>query len=229
MGYQSQWDGQRDAILAVANRVKAANPSAWEEVKVPGQKSRRFISLVAAECQSRVSVSIGCNLKRGGPEVSLDVLAMPNASGCRDASGIYEGLELRDIINSAEGPNANLAWGDATPATIAANVSGGWIKTATSGTPPPVTMPSYEDLGGDAYFAEAVGKPLAEDMATATATHGGGPLNAGSSTWFSRPIFRILHAYANGQTPDKDAIIKSVRNEWRSVLRSQGATGLPPL
>lgn len=147
MSYQSTWNPRRDDILAAANRVKAANPGAWEEVKVPGQTSRRFISLVADECQRTVSPGIGCNLKRGGPEVSLDVLAMPNASGCRDATGTFEGLELRDIIGGAEGPNPSIIWGDATQATIDSGNPGGWIKNASSvpaPQPPPQTFP-YPD------------------------------------------------------------------------------------
>jgi len=137
MSYQSQWDDRKQDILDAANRVKDQNPGAWEEVKVPGQPSRRFISLVAAECQRTVSVEVGCNAKRGGPEVSLDVLAMPNPSGCRDATGTYPGLELRDIIGGAEGPNPSIIWGDATQATIDSGNPGGWIKTVTTPGPPP--------------------------------------------------------------------------------------------
>lgn len=103
------------------------------------------------------------------------------------------------------------------------------LPTPSPAQPPAVTMPSYEDLGGDAYWRSAIGVPLQEDMTKATSEHGGGPLNDGSSVWFSRPIFLILHAYASGQTPDRAAIIKKVRNEWRAVLTQQGAQGLPPL
>ena len=79
-------------------------------------------------------------------------------------------------------------------------------------------MPSYEDLGGDAYWRTEIGRVLQADLALAGQT-----MNDGSSVWFSRPIFRILHAYASGQEPDRPAIIKSVRNEWRAIL------GLPVL
>lgn len=129
MSYQSIWIAKRDQILAAAERVKQANPVAWEQVKVPGQPSRLFIGLVAAECQVTVDAKIGCNLKRGGPDVSLDVLAMPNATGAADKTGTFPGLELIDIINGAEGPNPSLVWGDATQKTIDAGVPGGWIKS----------------------------------------------------------------------------------------------------
>lgn len=85
-------------------------------------------------------------------------------------------------------------------------------------TPQPPTMPSYEAIGGDSFFRAQIGVPLQADMALAGQT-----LNDGSSVWFSRPTFRILEAYAKGQTPDTAAIIKSVRNEWRAIL------GLPQL
>ncbi|MEO8680390.1 MAG: hypothetical protein ABI665_15165 [Vicinamibacterales bacterium] len=90
--------------------------------------------------------------------------------------------------------------------------------------PRPLTLPSYEDLGGDAYWRAEIGVPLQADMAIKTPLHPEGQtLNDGSTVWISRPIFRILHAYLSGQTPDRPAIIRSVRNEWRAVL------GLPPL
>ena len=85
-------------------------------------------------------------------------------------------------------------------------------------------IPSYAELGDDAFFRAEIGTPLQADMTTAGQT-----LNDGSSVWFSRPIYRILAAYARGERPDVAAIVKSVRNEWRAELRKQGATGLPPL
>lgn len=144
MAYVSIWIAKKDLILAAAERVKTRHPAAWEEVKVPGQKSRTFISLVAAECQQAVDVRIGCNLKRGGPETSLDVLAMPNISGARDATGTFQGLELIDIVADAESPAANIAWVDVTQKTIDSGVPGGWISTASSvpgPTPPPTALP----------------------------------------------------------------------------------------
>ena len=138
MSYQSIWIVKKNEILACAEKVKTANPAAWAEVKVPGQQSRTFISLVATECQKSVSETIGCNLKRGGPEVSIDVLAMPNDTGAVDATGTFAGLELIDIIAGAEGPDPSLVWGDVTQKTMDAGVPGGWLKSAT---PQPVPTP----------------------------------------------------------------------------------------
>lgn len=127
MPYQPLWTSRKAEILAAAARVQTNNPAAWQELKVPGQTSRAYIQLVAADCQSTVSPEIGCNLKRGGPEMSLDVLAMPNPTGCVDATGTYPGLELIDIVGGAEGPNPTLGWLDQTQKTMDAGVSGGWV------------------------------------------------------------------------------------------------------
>ena len=79
--------------------------------------------------------------------------------------------------------------------------------------PPPPVVPSYEALGGDAFFRSAVGVPLAADMALAGQT-----LNDGSSVWFARTIYSLLVAHLKGGPVDPDAIVKKHRNEWRQVL-----------
>lgn len=202
MGYQSLWASKSRAILDVAERVKTQYPAAWEEVKVAGQKSRLFISLVAAQCQKSISADIGCNLKRGGPDVSLDVLAMPNSSGARDASGKFPGLELIDIINGAEGPNPSIVWGDATQKTIDAGVPGGWIKGETVKP----THSSSAAYPGDQSFDE-VGVALFADYAEA-----GRVPDAQMGRWIGRTTFD----YLSGMTMADS--IKKHRAEWRSAL-----------
>ena len=208
MAYQPLWTSKRQAILDVAERIKAQYPQAWDEVKVPGQASRTFISLVAAECQKTISADIGCNLKRGGPDVSLDVLAMPNSSGARDASGKFPGLELIDIINGAEGPTPSLVWGDQTQKTIDAGVPGGWVQSAgTTPGPAPSSIQPYPDenvwFGGvyepavAACYQEA-GKPF--------------PDNSAAFRWFSRCGWLI----GNGMT--KEAAMDKCIKELRAAL-----------
>ena len=143
--YRPEWASHERMILDAAQWVKDNNPGAWNELKVPGQKSRRYINLVSMRL-IEMGIPAGVNLKRGGPDVSIDVLALPNASGCRDATGTYPGLELRDIVNGAEGPHPTLVFGDATPATIAADVPGGWRAGSISAEvpvpqPPAVAFP----------------------------------------------------------------------------------------
>lgn len=223
MAYQSVWIAKRDQILAAAERVKAANPAAWEEVKVPGQPSRRFIGLVAAECQVTVSPQIGCNLKRGGPDVSLDVLAMPNASGAADKTGTFAGLELIDIINGAEGPNPSLTWGDATQKTIDAGVPGGWIKTpaAQPGPGPSPQYPTYESLGGDEG-----GKKITRILETDYRRAEKPGLDGECGTWPHRTNYDFL----TGICKTVEESIAKHQQEWRKALNDERVSqGKPPI
>ena len=206
--YQPLWTSKRQAILDVAERIKAQHPAAWAEVKVPGQPSRTFILLVAAECQRTISDDIGCNLKRGGPDVSLDVLAMPNPTGARDASGKFAGLELIDIINGAEGPNPSLVWGDATQKTIDAGVPGGWVQSAsTTPLPVPSAIQPYPDevewFGG--VYEPAVAACYREAGSVF-------PDNSAAFRWFSRCGWLI----GNGMT--KEAAMAKCIKELRAAL-----------
>jgi len=224
MSYQSQWDDRKQDILDAATRVKDQNPGAWEEVKVPGQKSRRFISLVAAECQSRVSVDIGCNLKRGGPDVSLDVLAMPNPSGCRDATGTYPGLELRDIIGNAERADANISWGDATQATIDSGNPGGWIKTGIVAPPAPAAQPpgreeALNELNWlDAYYASPEGLQRPQGLSL-----NGKPDFEGIAAWFIE-IYQRERMAGKSPAGARIAYVTQIRQSAEWLARHPGET-----
>jgi hypothetical protein len=78
---------------------------------------------------------------------------------------------------------------------------------------PVLTVPGYEALGGDAFFREQVGKPLAADYAEA-----GQAFNDGTAVWFSRTTYVLIEAALKGTTVD----MRARRNEWRAAL------GLPP-
>lgn len=147
MSYVSTWRDRAEEILTIARMVKDANPAAWEEVKVHGQKSRRFINLVSMSCIN-AGIPAGVNLKRGGPEESLDALALPNATGARDSMNKFPGLEIVDIVVSAERADARIDWVDVTQATIDGGTIGGW-KAGSLVTqppqPPPAPMFPYPD------------------------------------------------------------------------------------
>lgn len=198
-----------------AARTKYAD--AWTHAHVDGDLRRyEFIKLLAADIHAK-NAKVGNNGKRGNPlDLSMDALNIL-CDVAESAGRTPEGLPcvVVDVIGGAGGPNPQPVWNvfDTFVEGSGANVKPGAVPT------PQPTIPSYEALGGDAYWREELGVPLQSDMALANA----GPLNDGSSVWFSRPIYRILEAYAKGQTPDRPAIIKSVRNEWRAIL------GLPPL
>ena len=212
MAYSTVWASKRQAILDVAERIKAQHPAAWAEVKVPGQPSREFISLVAAECQQTISADIGCNLKRGGPEVSLDVLAMPNSSGARDATGKFPGLELVDIIGGAEGgsshPEPSIVWGDVTQKTIDAGVPGGWVQSG--GTTPGPAQGSIQPYPDETLWWGGVYEP-----AVAECYHEAGkpfPDNSAAFRWFSRCGYSIR----DGMT--KEAAMDKCIKELRAAL-----------
>ena len=212
MAYQSLWASKRQSILDVAERIKAQHPQAWAEVKIPGQPSREFISLVAAECQRTISAEIGCNFKRGGPEVSLDVLAMPNSSGARDATGTFPGLELVDIIGGAEGgsshPEPTIIWLDQTQKTIDAGVPGGWIQSGgTTPGPAPGLIQPYPDE--NAWFGGVYEPAVAACYREAGSVF---PDNSAAFRWFSRCGYSIR----DGLT--KEAAMDKTVKELRAAL-----------
>ena len=80
-------------------------------------------------------------------------------------------------------------------------------------------IPSYAELGDDAFFRAMIGVPLQADMLQA-----GQQLNDGSSVWFSRATYEILtEAIKAGHMIDVAPIVKKYRNQWRAILN------LPPV
>jgi hypothetical protein len=84
---------------------------------------------------------------------------------------------------------------------------------------PRPSLPDYQALGGDAFFAREVGTPLEQDVQAAGQT-----LNAGSAMWVARTIHSLIAAFQkHGDHRDAPAVLKRHRNEWRAAL------GQPPL
>lgn len=127
-----------------------------------------------------------------------------------------------DFIIGAGGPNPGPGWGgDAEPLYTHADAHNPEDHgLGSAAPPPPVQIPSYAQLGDDAFFRAMVGVPLQADYLAA-----GQQLNDGSSVWFSRTVYRLMAAFlkANGQPIDAAKEVKIVRNEWRAIL------GLPAL
>lgn len=95
--------------------------------------------------------------------------------------------------------------------------------------PPSIRIPSYSDLGDDAFFRATVGVPLAADARLAGET-----LNDGSSVWFSRLTYRLMAAalkhQMGGPSPNPLAEQKIVRGEWRAIMKANNpAVEFPPL
>ena len=124
-----------------------------------------------------------------------------------------------DFIGGAGGTNPQPGWIVDEPRYSASD----WIDPFDHGlgqqAPPSVYLPSYGELGDDAFFRSQIGVPLQADMSIAGQT-----LNDGSSVWFSRTTYEILtEALKAGHMIDAAPIVKKYRNQWRAIL------GLPPL
>lgn len=91
--------------------------------------------------------------------------------------------------------------------------------------PPARPLVDYHAMGDDAFFNAAIGATLEADMALA-----GQGMNAGSAGWIARTVFRVMRSFDRyGDHRETDAIVRDVRNQWRSVLRSQNPSlQLPP-
>ncbi len=118
-----------------------------------------------------------------------------------------------DVIAGAGGPNPSPVW---NPFTTLVEGSGANVVPKPP-TPQPV-VPSYESLGGDAFFRANIGVPLQADMALVGQT-----LNDGSSVWFSRTCYDCIVARFHDPKADLAPICLKHRNEWRAIL------GLPPI
>jgi len=126
-----------------------------------------------------------------------------------------------DFIGGAGGANPQPSWGVGEHLYTHADAHdpGDHGIGGTAPSPMPA-IPSYGELGDDAFFRAMIGVPLQADMLSV-----GQPLNDGSSVWFSRTTYRLMAALlaSNGQPVDVNGIVRSVRNEWRQIL------GLPPV
>lgn len=132
-----------------------------------------------------------------------------------------------DFIGGAGGPNPQPGWIVDAPRYSAKD----WVdpfdhKLGAPVPPPTPQIPSYGQLGDDAFFRAMIGVPLFADYLMADAAgHPDAKPNDGMSVWFSRPIYLLLAAFmaSNGQPVDVNGIVRRVRNEWREKLR------LPPV
>jgi hypothetical protein len=128
-----------------------------------------------------------------------------------------------DFIGGAGGPNPRPGWLVDAPRYSAKD----WMDPfehaaeAPAPLPPPAALriPSYGELGDDAFFRTEIGVPLEADMLQA-----GQQLNEGSSVWFSRTTYDVLtEAIKAGHAIDAAPIVRRHRNQWRAAL------GLPPV
>lgn len=207
--YHPTWVARRQEILDIANDVKLANPEAWNELKVPHQESRRFINLVSIALLE-AGIPGGVNLKRGGPQQSIDALALPNDTGASDSTGTYAGIEIIDIVNGAEGPNPSLTWNDVTQITIDSGNGGGWKAGSLDGdTPGAPVYPSYEELGGDEG-----GKKITRQLEADYRRAGRPGLDGDCGAWQQR----VSYDFLTGVCKTVEESINKHRQEWCDAL-----------
>lgn len=220
MAYQAKWIARRDEILAIASDVRTANPAAWDELKIPGQESRTYINLVSIALLE-AGIPGGVNLKRGGPQESIDALAFPNDTGARDSTGTYAGLEIVDIVGGAETPNPSITWGDVTQVTIDTGNPGGWKAGSVGQTPHPPTIPSYEAMGGD-EGGKKFSRILEADYKRAEKPGVDGDFGA----W----PWRTSYDFIAGICATVEASIAKHQPEWRKALNDERVSqGKPPI
>lgn len=99
-----------------------------------------------------------------------------------------------------------LTLGRLTEATFAPTVPG--CKSQVPSPKPEPQPPAHKPYPGDAFFVEKIGAVLEADYAEAGQT-----LNAGSATWFARPIW----GYVNEGLTIEQAVARA-RKEWRAAL-----------
>lgn len=124
-----------------------------------------------------------------------------------------------DFIGGAGGANPQPGWIVGTYEYTHKDAHDPGDHGIGTSAPPEVFIPSYGELGDDAFFRASIGVPLQADMLLA-----GQQLNDGSSVWFSRTTYEILtEALKAGQMIDVQPIVRKYRNQWRAIL------GQPPV
>ena len=158
------------------------------------------------------------HLKKSSGQSNLHHHAEDSALFLSDADGQSQAV---DFIGGAGGPNPQPGWIVDEPRYSAKD----WIDPfehridEAAPAPRPPYIPSYGQLGDDAFFRTQIGVPLQADMALAGQT-----LNDGSSVWFSRTTYEILaESLKAGRQIDAAPIVRKYRNQWRAIL------GLPPI
>lgn len=135
--------------------VRELYPEAWACAHTSRACAEDFVKLVASYLHYEVDPQVGLNGKRGGEELSQDVIAYPSANGKSRDVNTGAMLAVIDFIGGAGGPNPTVTWGEVwDPANIPTKAR--WIKPArvhdTAPAPPnptptpPAPTPTPVDL-----------------------------------------------------------------------------------
>lgn len=193
------------------------NPNTFACAHTSAPCGHNFVKLVGCKLNPEPSDGPwGWNGKRGNPnDLSYDALNYRGFGPGTDITNPGVPVTVIDFIVSAGVPGASVGW---NPFSDPVASSGAWVKPQCKGdvpvdSPGPVVPPASKPYPGDEFFILQVGAWLVHDY-----TEAGQTLNAGSSVWFSRTIWRYVH---EGMTIEQSTA--QSRKEWRAAL------GLPPV
>jgi hypothetical protein len=173
-----------------------------------GARAWAFIRRVAWVLHSTVDQRFGLNGKRGSiTDISYDALNFKGEGTDTDPDNPDNPsgkATVIDVIGGAGGPSPVVAWFAVTDPNSPTKAR--WIKPCGEAQkpPPPVVKP----YPGDQFFIEQIGQQLEWDYAEA-----GQRLNAGSSVWFARTIWRHVN---EGMSMEQSTA--QSRTEWRAAL-----------
>jgi hypothetical protein len=192
--------------IAVVQSVADADPVRFKCAHTPQACGRDFIKALACELY-KTDPRFGLNGKRGSlTDISYDALNFKGEGTDTDPDNPDNPsgqATVIDVIGGAGGPSPVVAWFSVTDPNSPTKAR--WIKPCGTSAPPPPTTKPYP---GDQFFIEKIGQQLEWDYAEAGQT-----LNAGSSVWFSRTIWRHVN---EGMTMEQSTA--QSRKEWRAAL-----------
>jgi hypothetical protein len=192
--------------VAVVQSVADADPVRFRCAHTGAACARDFIKALACELY-KTDPRFGLNGKRGSlTDISYDALNFKGEGTDTDPDNPDNPsgkATVIDVIGGAGGPSPVVAWFSVTDPN--APTKARWIKPCGTTTPTP---PAVKPYPGDQFFIERIGQQLEWDYAEA-----GQRLNAGSSVWFARTIWRHVN---EGMSMDQS--VAQSRKEWRKAL-----------
>jgi hypothetical protein len=226
--YSPKFNHLKDEILLIAKRVKEDFPRDWDALS---RKDTTYIRRVAWACREEGFHMVALNGKRGNTDdLSSDVLAFPNPTGCRDHTRTHPGLELHDIIFGVEDPaKRKLTWGDSTQETIDNDVAGAWVEpepvddSQPNPTPTPSGLPHRGEAmeAGrwlDSFYASREGLQRPEGLSI-----GGRPDWEGVGAWLFDVWLKARMA-GKSEPEARQAVVAAIQatDEWK---RKHGVAG----
>jgi hypothetical protein len=196
--------------ISTVQSVADADPVRFKCAHTPQACGRDFIKALACELY-KTDPRFGLNGKLGSlTDISYDALNFKGEGTDTDPDNPDNPsgkATVIDVIGGAGGPSPVVAWFAVTDPNSPTKAR--WIQPCLIDAPgyqPPV--PVAKPYPGDQFFIEQIGQQLEWDYAEA-----GQRLNAGSSVWFARTIWRHVN---EGMSMEQSTA--QSRKEWRAAL-----------